>query len=130
MGRKKKEKKLEEVAAGLLTMEEASQWINDHKEEFKQTRGISTGTLKKACYRGRLKAVLKGNTYLTREKELREYLEEFDPSNKRESRPLQPRATKRRLPGAGQPPARTPGEQILPESGIKKTLIEIPLQSG
>jgi hypothetical protein len=95
MARKKKDD-LQEVIDTFMTMTEASQWIEEHKQEFDLTTGLTTDTLKKACHEGRLKAALKGRNFLTREPELREYLKTFDPKNKRERRPLQARALKKR----------------------------------
>jgi hypothetical protein len=93
---RKKEPTLQEVTASLLTLEEASQWIESHQAEFGLAKIPNTETLKKAAQFGRLKATLKGRLYLTREQELRDYLQHFDPKNKTESRPLKPRAIKRR----------------------------------
>ncbi len=95
MPRKKKDD-LEEVVSQLMTMTEASQWIEENKAEFGLTVGINTDTLKKASQTGRLKAILKSHIFLTREQELREYIKNFDPKNKRESRPLKARALSRR----------------------------------
>jgi hypothetical protein len=99
MRKKKDEPKkddLKEIVDSLCTLDEASQWIEQHKEEYNLTEGLTTDTLKKACYQGRLKAVLKGRLYLTREQELREYLEKFDPKNKRERQPIKERTKQRR----------------------------------
>jgi hypothetical protein len=94
MPRKKDD--LQEVVNSLYTLNEASDWIAQHNEEFNLRVVPNPDTLKKACKDGRLKAVIKGRTYLTREAEIRNYLKKFDPKNKTESRPLQPRARKRR----------------------------------
>lgn len=95
MVRKKKDD-LQTVVDSLLTIEEACQWIEQHQDELGLSASVNRDTLKKACQSGRLKAVIKGHTFLTREEELREYLGKFDPKNKRGSRPLQPRAIKKR----------------------------------
>jgi|GEM_PF-2131408 len=94
MARKKDD--LTEVVNSLMTISEASEWINIHREELALTRPINEDTLKKSCQKGRLKAVLKGRNYLTREQELREYLKNFDPKNKTERTPIKERAIKRR----------------------------------
>lgn len=96
MPRKKKDTELQELVATLFTVQEASEWSEAHKEEFGLSSGLNTETVKKACQHGRLKAVLKGRNFLTREQELRAYLQTFDPKNKREERPLKPRALKKR----------------------------------
>ncbi len=93
---KKKELSLSEVVASLMTLDEATEWIEAHKEEYGLARVPNTDTLKKACYHKRLNAVLKGRLYLTRETELREYIKQFDPKNKTESKPVTPRTLQRR----------------------------------
>lgn len=92
----KKKSDLQEVVNSLLTLNEASDWVGQHLEEYNLTKPINIDTLKKACLQGRLKAAHKGKFYLTREQELREYLGKFDPKNKTERQPLQERARKRR----------------------------------
>jgi hypothetical protein len=94
MPRKKED--LAEIVGSLLTLIEASQWIDQHKDEFSLLKAPNKDTLKKACHDNRLTAVLKGGLYLTRETEIRTYLKNFDPKNKTESRPLKPRAQKKR----------------------------------
>src|SRR5579859_3748155 len=85
---------LEQDVAKLFTMREAVAWIDSHKEEFKLARPPRQDTLKAACMDGRLKAVLKGDAYITRERELRDYLSHFDPKNKSLSRPVKSKRRK------------------------------------
>jgi len=92
----KKKIELSEVINSLMTLGEAQDWIEQHQEEFNLLKPISTDTLKKACLEGRLQAVLKGKLYLTRERELRDYLKRFDPKNKTERQPIKERAKRRR----------------------------------
>ena len=92
----KKRIELSEVISSLMTLGEAQDWIEQHQAEFKLLKPISTDTLKKACLEGRLEAVLKGKLYLTREQELRDYLQKFDPKNKTERLPIKERARRRR----------------------------------
>ncbi len=100
---KKKPESLEDVVGKLLTLSEASEWIEEHKEEFGLAKAPNAETLKKSCYHKRLKAALKGQLYLTREQEVREYMKKYDPKNKSENRPLKPRALKKREAQATDP---------------------------
>jgi hypothetical protein len=108
MPRKKND--LAEVVNSLMTLGEASQWIEQHREELGLAKPIPVDTLKKASGQGRLKAILKGQVFLTREAELREYLKKFDPKNKTERMPLKERAARKKSKEAeGETPAE-PGQ--------------------
>jgi hypothetical protein len=113
MPRKKED--LTEVVDSLFTLIEASQWIDQHKDEFNLVKAPNKDTLKKACHDNRLTAVLKGGLYLTREAEIRAYLKNFDPKNKTESRPLKERALKRREQAA----AKAQAESDAPKTKSK-----------
>jgi hypothetical protein len=57
-------------------------------KEFNLSSAPLPDTLKLAAREGRLVAFQKGGVWLTREKELREYLKTYDPKNKNHNRPV------------------------------------------
>lgn len=82
---------LEKALARFMTLNEAVEWIEERKEEFGILKAPRPDTLKQACSSKRLGAALKGQLWITREKEIRKYMKRYDPKNKTESRPVKRR---------------------------------------